>query len=246
MSAISIRNLSKNFGGLNAVDGVTFDVGEGERRIVIGPNGAGKTTLFHCITGTLQPTSGEVIAFDRDVSRLKEYERAELGMARTFQISNVFTDLTLVENVTLAILGTDRRKWLAHRTLDKLGDVRTRAIEGLARVGLEQRANEPVRRISYGERRQLELAIALSSDLSIILLDEPFAGLSQSERQRISQLIAELPRSITVLMIEHNMDVALPLADKVIVLHRGRVIVEGSASEVQANPDVREVYFGHA
>ena len=112
--------------------------------------------------------------------------------------------------------------------------------------GYAQRADEPVRQISYGERRQLELAIALSSDLSVILLDEPFAGLSQSERQRISQLIAELPRSITVLMIEHNMDVALPLADKVTVLHRGRVIGEGSASEVQADPDVREVYFGHA
>jgi branched-chain amino acid transport system ATP-binding protein len=243
--AIRVGGLAKEFGGLRAVDGVSFDVAAGERRVLIGPNGAGKTTLFHCITGVLWPSGGEVALFGRDITRLAEPARTALGMSRTFQISNVFSDLAVIENMILALLGTDRRKWVLHRAVDAFGAVRARAMEGLARVGLEQRAAEPARLLSYGERRQLELALALHSNPRVLLLDEPCAGLSPSERQRISQTIAALPREITLLMIEHDMDVALALADRVTVLHRGRVILEGTPAEVQANPEVREVYFGH-
>ena len=241
-----MQNLAKVFGGLRAVDGVSLAVPQGERRVLIGPNGAGKTTLFHCVTGTLEPSAGRVALFGRDVTRLAEHRRTALGMGRTFQITNLFGELSLLENLSLAILGTGRRKWVMHRTLERFGDVRARALAGLEAVGLRDRAGEQVRNVSYGERRQLELALALDTRPKVLFLDEPCAGLSPSERQKISRMIAALPREITLVMIEHDMDVALGLADRVTVLHRGRVILEGSPKEVQANPEVREVYFGHA
>ena len=245
-NALQINALAKVFGGLAAVDGVSLNVAAGERRALIGPNGAGKTTLFHCVTGTLKPTSGQVALFGRDVTRLAEYRRTALGMGRTFQITNVFPDLTLAENLALAFVGTDRRKWVLHRPMQAYGDVRRQALESLERVGLAGRADHPAKLVSYGERRQLELALALNTNPTVLFLDEPCAGLSPAERQRITQMIAGLPRDITLLIIEHDMDVALGLADRVTVLHQGRVIVEGSPDEVRANPEVRDVYFGHA
>ncbi|HXH82166.1 MAG TPA: ATP-binding cassette domain-containing protein, partial [Candidatus Tectomicrobia bacterium] len=188
---------------------------------------------------------GRVALFGRDVTRLAEHRRTALGIGRTFQISNVFADLSCLENLVLAALGTDARKWMVHRRVAAFADLRRTAREGLERVGLGHRADDPVRRLSYGERRQLELGLALSGRPRVLFLDEPCAGLSVSERARISMMIAELPRDLTVLMIEHDMDVALGLADRVTVLHRGRVILEGAPGEVQANPEVREVYFGH-
>ncbi len=243
--AIEVGALAKVFGGLAAVDGVSLSIAAGERRVLIGPNGAGKTTLFHCITGTLRPTRGSVSLFGRDVTRDPEHRRTALGMGRTFQITNVFPELTLLENMTLAIVGTDRRKWVMHRAVAAFAEVRRQALEGLEMVGLRERADQPVRLISYGERRQLELALALNTRPKVLFLDEPCAGLAASERQRISKLIATLPRDITVVMIEHDMDVALGLADRVTVLHQGRVILEGTPDEVRANPEVRDVYFGH-
>jgi branched-chain amino acid transport system ATP-binding protein len=246
MTALEVQGLAKIFGGLRAVDGVSLSVAQGERRVLIGPNGAGKTTLFHCVTGTLRPSAGRVALFGRDVTGLPEHRRTALGMGRTFQITNLFGELSLLENLSLALLGTERRKWVMHRPLESYEDVRRRALSGLERVGLAQRAGEKVKQISYGERRQLELALALNTGPRVIFLDEPCAGLSPSERQSVSRMIAALPRDITLVMIEHDMDVALALADRVTVLHRGRVILEGSPQEVQANPEVRDVYFGHA
>jgi branched-chain amino acid transport system ATP-binding protein len=243
--AIEVGELAKVFGGLAAVDGVSLAVAAGERRVLIGPNGAGKTTLFHCVTGTLKPTRGSVRLFGRDVTHDAEHRRTALGMGRTFQITNVFAELTLAENLALAIVGTDRRKWVMHRPVEAFGEVRRQALEGLAAVGLAERADWPVKLVSYGERRQLELALALNTRPKVLFLDEPCAGLSPSERQRISRMIAALPRDITLVMIEHDMDVALGLADRVTVLHQGRVILEGTPEEVRANPQVRDVYFGH-
>jgi branched-chain amino acid transport system ATP-binding protein len=224
---------------------VSLAVTAGERRVLIGPNGAGKTTLFHCITGTLRPTSGRVALFGRDVTHDPEHRRTALGMGRTFQITNVFAELTLLENLALAIVGTDRRKWVMHRPLEAFGEVRRQALAGLEAVGLAERADRPVKLVSYGERRQLELALALNTRPKVLFLDEPCAGLSPSERQRISKMISALPRDITLVMIEHDMDVALGLADRVTVLHQGRVILEGTPDEVRANAEVRDVYFGH-
>jgi ABC-type branched-subunit amino acid transport system ATPase component len=243
--AIEVGGLAKVFGGLAAVNGVSLAVAAGERRVLIGPNGAGKTTLFHCVTGTLKPTRGSVKLFGRDVTHDPEHRRTALGMGRTFQITNVFADLTLAENLALAILGTDRRKWVMHRPVEAFGEVRRQALEGLEAVGLAGRADQIVKLVSYGERRQLELALALNTKPRVLFLDEPCAGLSPSERQRISKMIAGLPRDITLVMIEHDMDVALGLADRVTVLHQGEVILEGTPDEVRANPQVRDVYFGH-
>jgi branched-chain amino acid transport system ATP-binding protein len=242
---LEIGDLAKVFGGLAAVDGVSLEVAAGERRVLIGPNGAGKTTLFHCVTGTLQATRGSVRLCGRDVTREPEYRRTALGMGRTFQITNVFADLTLEENLALAVLGTDRRKWVLHRGVAAFADVRRQALESLAAVGLADRADWLVKRLSYGERRQLELALALNTRPKVLFLDEPCAGLAPAERQRISRMIAALPRDITVVMIEHDMDVALGLADRVTVLHQGKVILEGSPAQVRANSEVRDVYFGH-
>jgi branched-chain amino acid transport system ATP-binding protein len=242
--AIEVDRLAKVFGGLRAVDGVSLAVAAGERRVLIGPNGAGKTTLFNCIAGTLRPSAGRVLMFGADISHLSEDRRTALGMGRTFQISNVCTDLTVLENLLLAILGTDRRKWTMHRPASAFGELHERAHAGLAKVGLEGRAGEAVKFLSYGERRQLELALALNSNPKVLLLDEPFAGLSPDERQRLSRLVTALPRDITLIMIEHDIDIALALADRVTVLHRGSIILDGTPGEVQTNPEVREVYFG--
>lgn len=244
-AAIEVSDLAKSFGGLRAVDGVSLTVAPGERRVLIGPNGAGKTTLFHCITGTIPASSGRIMLFGADVTRLDEARRTALGMGRTFQISNVFTDLSVVENIVLAILGKDSRKWVVHRSIDDYPELRDQALAALETVGLLPRAADEVRLLSYGERRQLEMALALKTSPRVLFLDEPCAGLSPSERQHLSRMIAGLPRDITLLMIEHDMDVALALADQVTVLHRGRVILEGSPDAVQADPEVKEVYFGH-
>jgi branched-chain amino acid transport system ATP-binding protein len=243
--AINVTNLVKAFDGLRAVDGVSLTVPVGERRVLIGPNGAGKTTLFHCITGTLRATTGQISLLGRDVTQIDEAGRTELGMGRTFQISNVFIDLTVAENLALAMLGKTPRKWVTYRSVESYPDVRRDALAGLELVGLADRADDVVKMLSYGERRQLELALALQTNPQVLFLDEPCAGLSPSERTHLSRIIADLPRDMTLLMIEHDMDVALALADWVTVLHRGQVILEGSSDEVQANPEVREVYFGN-
>ena len=245
-AAIRVERLSKVFGGLRAVDEVTLSVAGGERRVLIGPNGAGKTTLFNCIAGTLHATSGRVLLSGQDISALAENRRTALGMGRTFQISNVFTDLTVFENLMLSIIGTSRRKWIMHRPVAAFAAERAQVLDGLAKVGLGDRVDEPVKFLSYGERRQLELALALNVNPKVLLLDEPCAGLAPSERQRFSQLIAALPRAITLIMIEHDIDIALALADRVTVLHHGKIILDGTPNEVQTNALVREVYFGRA
>ena len=243
--AVQVEALAKVFGGLRAVNGVSLSVAPGERRALIGPNGAGKTTLFHCITGTLRATSGRVRLLGHDVTHLPEHRRTLLGMGRTFQITNVFTDLSLSENLALAIICTDQRKWVVHRRLASFPGIREQALAGLAAVGLQGRADHPVKQLSYGERRQLELALALNTRPKVLFLDEPCAGLSPSERQRIFAMVRALPRDITVVLIEHDMDVALGLADRVTVMNRGQVMAEGTPEAVQANPEVRDVYFGH-
>ena len=242
--AIAIDGLTKRFGGLRAVDGISLSVEAGERRALIGPNGAGKTTLFHCITGTLPSSSGTISLFGRDVTRLKENARTDLGMGRTFQISNLFDDLSVRENLALALLGKSWRKWLMHVPVDGLAGLNSRIEERLATAALDDRADVPVHTLSHGERRRLELALALGTEPRVLLLDEPCAGLSPSERRDFSRLIAALPRDVTMVLNEHDMDVALGLADRVTVLHNGAVIFEGSPDSVQRDPQVREVYFG--
>ncbi|HXG04154.1 MAG TPA: ABC transporter ATP-binding protein [Candidatus Binatia bacterium] len=242
--ALAIVGLRKSFGGLPAINGVTITVRAGERRLLLGPNGAGKTTLFNLITGELRPDGGRIEVFGRDTTGLRPDRCAHLGVGRTYQILTLFPRITLVQNVVLALLGVSARRWDPLTPLTAHAALWTRARAVLARVGLDDRADRPVVETSYGEQRRLEIAMALAQSPRLLLLDEPFAGLSQPERHLLQGVLAAIPRDVTVLMIEHDMDVALALADRITVLHYGQVIVEGTRAEIVTHPRVREIYLG--
>ncbi|HTO50729.1 MAG TPA: ABC transporter ATP-binding protein [Burkholderiales bacterium] len=242
--ALEITGLRKAFGGLPATNDVSLTVMPGERRLIIGPNGAGKTTLFNLITGDLAADAGTIRVFGQDASRLLPYQRAHLGMARTYQIITLFGKDTLEHNVVLSLLGLSPARWNTFRPLAAFGHLREEARGVLERVGLERLAARPIGEVSYGERRRLEIAMALAQNPRILLLDEPFAGLSREERAQLKGLVAGIPREVTVVLIEHDMDTALDLAEQITVLHYGSVIVEGTRAEVVADPKTREVYLG--
>jgi len=244
MTALAVKGLCKSFGGLRVTADVDLVVEPGERRLIIGPNGAGKTTLFNLITGELSPDSGSVKLFDRDITRVPSRRRAHLGMARTYQIITLFARDTILRNVTLALLGLSKMRWNPLIRLAQQRHLVEEAHGVLKRVGLEQIAERPLADTSYGERRRVEIAMALAQKPKILLLDEPFAGLSIDERRDVRELIGTIPRDVTIVMIEHNMDVALDFAERITLLHFGEVIVEGTRAEVVENPRTREVYLG--
>ncbi len=243
-NALEIVGLKKSFGGLPAIDGVTLAVGEGERRLLLGPNGAGKTTLFNLITGELRPDAGSVRVFGMDTAGERPERCAHLGVGRTYQIITLFPRNTLVDNVVLALLGISPRRWDPATPLRRHAHLRERARAVLGRVGLADRADRRVMETPYGEQRRLEIAMALAQGPRLLLLDEPFAGLSREERRDMQAVLAAIPREVTVLMIEHDMDVALALAERITVLHYGQVIVEGTRSDIVAHPRVKEIYLG--
>ena len=245
MSALAVEKLQKSFGGLLVTASVTLSVEPGERRLIIGPNGAGKTTLFNLITGELSPDRGFIRLFDRDITRVPSRRRPHLGIARTYQIITLFAGDTLVRNVMLSLLGLMHLRWNPIVRLERQEALRAQAREVLARVSLDHLADRPVAQTSYGERRRVEIAMALAQNPRVLLLDEPFAGLSVEERRDVLRLITSIPRDVTIVMIEHDMDVALDFAERITVLHFGEVIVEGTRAEVVADPRTREVYLGH-
>jgi branched-chain amino acid transport system ATP-binding protein len=244
MTALTVRGLDKSFGGLRVTSGVDLVVAPGERRLVIGPNGAGKTTLFNLITGELAPDRGSIALFDRDITRVPSRRRFHLGMARTYQIITLFPNDTLLRNVTLSLLGLSRLRWNPVARLGRQAALLGRARATLARVGLEALAERPLRETSYGERRRVEIAMALAQAPRLLLLDEPFAGLSVEERRDVLRLVSAIPRDVTIVMIEHDMDVALDFAERITVLHFGQIVVEGTRAEVVAHPRTREIYLG--
>ena len=244
MTALAVKDLSKSFGGLRVTANVNLVVQSGERRLIIGPNGAGKTTLFNLITGELSPDGGTVKLFDRDITTLASRKRAHLGMARTYQIITLFNRDTILRNATLALLGLSPLRWNPLFALHRQHHLIDAARTALNRVGLDHIANRPLAETSYGEKRRVEIAMALAQNPKVLLLDEPFAGLSIDERRDVRELLSSIPREVTIVMIEHDMDTALDLADRITLLHFGEVIVEGTRSEVVADPRTREVYLG--
>jgi branched-chain amino acid transport system ATP-binding protein len=244
VSALELRGLEKAFGGLRVTADVSLSVEPGERRLIIGPNGAGKTTLFNLITGELLADAGSIRLFERDITRVPSRRRAHLGLARTYQIITLFPGETLLRNVTLSLLGLSRLRWNPLVRLDRQSALLAAARHTLSRVGLDHLARRPLAQTAYGERRRVEIAMALAQNPKVLLLDEPFAGLSSDERRDVQLLLAAIPREVTIVMIEHDMDVALDFAERITVLHFGKVEVEGTRSEVVGHPRTKEIYLG--
>jgi len=243
-AALAVAEVSRSFGGLRAVEKVDLTLEPGERRGIIGPNGAGKTTLFNLIAGEVAPTAGRIVLFGQDVTHLAPQRRAALGLARTFQINTLFPNLTVTENLLLAVQGTTPTKLRLHRPLSSYRDLHQQARSLLGSVGLEGAGEAIAKTLSHGEQRQLEVALALASRPRVLLLDEPTAGLSLAESQRLTSLLKRLDRSMSLLVIEHDMDVVFGLAERITVLHEGKVIAEGDRDEVRANALVADIYLG--
>jgi len=244
MSQLKVENLRKDFGGVTAVAGVSLEVDSGQRLAIIGPNGAGKSTLFNLIAGELEPTAGKVFLAGRDVTALPVYKRANLGLGHTFQRNNLFLGLTTFQNVRLAIQHHHRTTVHLFKSADQFERVTQETEAILSRVGLVEQRDSLVGTLAYGQQRGLEVALALATEPTLLLLDEPTAGMSPAETIEMTRLIESLSRSLTMLIVEHDMDVVFSLADRITVLHYGQVISEGSPEQVRADPTVQEIYLG--
>ena len=243
---LELRALSKSFGGLRAVRGVTLKIMPGDRKAIIGPNGAGKTTLFNLITGIFPATSGQVMLFGQDVTKWPSHRRTALGMARTFQITSLFPKLTVLDNVLLAIQGLRRSKFVMWRFLSSYRDFYDRAYGLLERARFLDRKDTEVRYLSHGEQRQLEIILGLASDPKILLLDEPAAGLSSGESSEMIRFLAHLDRNLAILLIEHDMDVVFDVAEHISVLHFGEVLEAGAREQIRRSEKVQQIYLGTA
>jgi branched-chain amino acid transport system ATP-binding protein len=242
---LRLRGVGRRFGGVVAVSGVDLDVRPGERRAILGPNGAGKTTLFNLISGEFPPTAGSVELFGRDVTALPARKRARLGLSRTFQTSRLFGGLSVDDNLYLAVLGVhDGHFRLVKNAEDTAMRERGRAMAEA--IGLAAKLDVLVAELSHGEQRQLEVGMARAADPQLMMLDEPAAGLSRAERVKLTELLLTLDPAITLILIEHDMDVALRVAEWVTMMHDGRVIVEGTPAEIRANELVHDLYLGSA
>ena len=243
-SPLRVESLSRSFGGLRAVDDVSFEVAVGERLAVLGPNGAGKSTLFNLVCGDLEADSGRVILAGEDVTALQLHHRVRRGLARTYQTSSVFDGLSVAEHLILARRGAEAHRLSLRYSRAEHQRMRKAAEDLAGTVGLTHRIDDIAEVLSHGERRQLEVAMALAAHPVVILLDEPAAGLSASERSLLTELLLGLDGSVALVLVEHDMEVALTVADRVIVLESGRMIAAGTPDEIEADPLVRAVYLG--
>ncbi len=244
MSELKVNEVTKNFGGVQAVNNVSISVNSGERYAVIGPNGAGKSTFFNLISGELPVTNGQIWLDGQDITSLKANECANLGIGRTFQRNNLFLGMTALENVRIAVqhkYGITRHIFRPISTFHEVAEVSEQV---LAQVGLGDIRDRKVSELAYGQQRALEIALALATQPKILLLDEPTAGMSPAETTDMVKLIQTLPRTLTMMIVEHDMDVIFNIADRITVLHYGEVIATGTPDEVRHNPTVREIYLG--
>jgi branched-chain amino acid transport system ATP-binding protein len=242
---LRLRGVGRRFGGVVAVSGVDLEVRPGERRAILGPNGAGKTTLFNLVSGEFPPTAGTVELFGRDVTAQPARKRARMGLSRTFQTSRLFGGLSVDDNLYLAVLGVHDGHFRLVRSAED-PEMRERGRAMAAAVGLGEKLDVLVSELSHGEQRQLEVGMARAADPQLMMLDEPAAGLSRAERVNLTELLLSLDPGITLILIEHDMDVALRVAEWVTMMHDGRVIVEGTPAEIRANQLVHDLYLGSA
>jgi branched-chain amino acid transport system ATP-binding protein len=241
---LRVEKLVRRFGGIVATDQVSLDVAKGELHAIIGPNGAGKTTLISQLTGQLLPNAGSIRLAGRDITRVPAYRRSALGLARSFQITSLLLDFTAADNVALAAQAHDGHSFHFWGNARKVPHLRQAAQAALDRVGLGARANVLVSRLSHGEQRELELAVALATKPQLLLLDEPMAGLGVTESARMVRLLQELRREVSIVLVEHDMDAVFALADRISVLVYGRVIASGTPAEIRGNEEVKRAYLG--
>lgn len=244
MEALKAQELSKNFDGVLAVDKISFSVQRGERVAVIGPNGAGKTTLFNLLNGQERLTHGSLFFFGKDISGMSVHQRALLGLARSFQITSLFSTLTVLTNVLLAIHGTKPSRYHPFSGITSYKEHLRKARVLLNEMGLWEKRNNLVHSLGYGEQRKLEIALSLASEPKLILLDEPNCGLTPAESASMTNMIRRLEKDITIMLVAHDMDFVFDLADRIIVLHYGQLIADGTPEEIQTNPWVKESYMG--
>lgn len=244
MNILETKDLQHSFGGLKVLFGVDLQITEGERHAVIGPNGAGKTTLFNTITGTYYPTKGKVFFKGKDITGFPPHRLARIGMGRSFQITSTFTNLTAFQNIRLAILSKDGIRFNLFRSVDKMRQVTEETDEMLKRINLYEDRNTQASALSYGKSRALEISMALATNPELVLLDEFAAGMSKEETQDAVALIRNLTEGKTVVIIEHDMDVVFNLADRITVLHYGKILATGKPDEIRNNQDVKDAYLG--
>jgi branched-chain amino acid transport system ATP-binding protein len=245
MALLETKSLTKSFGALTAVNGVSLAVEAGSLHSIIGPNGAGKTTLFNLLTGTFPPTSGQILFDQKDITGTPASRVAHLGLARSYQRTTVFPAFSLFDNVWVAAFATGKSwKGLLHKKTSDYAEVAGRARQALQDVGLEQKSTQLARELSHGEQRQLELAIALAAAPRVLLLDEPAAGLSPEETRHMVALVRALKGRYTMVLIEHKMDIIMSVSDRISVMHFGSLIAEGTPAEIQKNAEVRRAYLG--
>ena len=243
-SLLRVENLVRRFGGLIATDHLSLDVAPGELHAIIGPNGAGKTTLISQLTGQLTPNAGTIHFAGQDITRLPAYRRSRLGLARSFQITSLLSDFSAIDNVALAAQAHDGHSFRFWGNARKEKHLRDASLAALRRVGLEPRANLLVSRLSHGEQRELELAVALATKPKLLLLDEPMAGLGATESARMVALLKELRREVTIVLVEHDMEAVFALADRITVLVYGRVIASGAPADIRRDEEVKRAYLG--
>ena len=241
---LRVKDLVRRFGGITATDRVSLDVAQGELHAIIGPNGAGKTTLISQLTGHLTPHSGSIFLAGRDITHLAAWRRSALGLARSFQITSLLTDFTAADNVALAAQAHHGHSFSFWRNARKESGLRQTAQAALERMGLDHRADVLVSRLSHGEQRELELAVALATRPQLLLLDEPMAGLGVTESARMVQLLQELRKEVTIVLVEHDMDAVFALADRISVLVYGRVIASDVPVAIRQNEEVKRAYLG--
>ena len=246
MALIECHEVTRRFGGLIAVDNVDMTVEAGETRAIIGPNGAGKTTLFNLLTGVLTASEGQVIFEGRNITSLPVHDIIQLGISRTFQLTHLFPELSVLENVRIAAQARNNRRWYFLGGSQIINDSKATALEAIKKLGLGDRATIQAGMLSHGDQRLLEIAMALSQNPKLLLLDEPTQGLSIEETERAINILKDLLNStdLTVILVEHDMEVVFRLAEKITVLHRGRVIADGSPDTVKADDSVQEAYLG--
>ncbi|WP_445614093.1 ABC transporter ATP-binding protein [Geobacillus sp. YF-1] len=244
MSLLRVENISKSFKTLQVLRDVSLEVNHGERHVIIGPNGAGKTTLFHCITNILPIDTGAVYLDGKEISKLPAHHLVHLGMSRTFQKNNLFGDLTVEENIHLALAAKKVYRYDIFLPLTARSDIRKETNDILEQWEIFNRRHVKVKHLSYGEQRLLEVLLAMASNPKVLLLDEPTSGMSPAETAQTAAMIQKVPRSIALVIIEHDMDVVFAIADRITVLHHGEVVLSGSPDEIRNNEMVKEIYFG--